>query len=105
MAWRGPSGTRSGPGVTTVTIVAIAVAAAAVAELGVIVLGPDDTGPEPVPVSAADWFDPTATAAARDYHQGQLVLFVIGFAVELAVLAALALGRPRSVRRLLRRLV
>jgi|EndMetStandDraft_8_1072994.scaffolds.fasta_scaffold63764_1 Zn-dependent protease with chaperone function len=104
MAWRGPSVTRSGAGVTTLTIVAIAIAAAAVAELGVIVLGPDDTGPEPVPVRAADWFDPTATVAARDYQQGQLVLFVIGFAVELAALAALALGRPRSVRRLLRRL-
>ena len=51
MAWRGPSGTRSGPGVTTVTIVAIAVAAAAVAELGVIVLGPDDTAPRSVRLS------------------------------------------------------
>jgi Zn-dependent protease with chaperone function len=104
MAWRGRSGGNVGPGMTAVTIVAIAVGAAAVAELAVVLLSPDDVGPDPVPIDAARWFDPAETAAAEDFRGGQLILFSVGFAVELAALAALAIGRPRSARRLLDRL-
>lgn len=104
MAWHGRSGSRAGPGVTAVTVVAIAIGAAAVAELAVVLLAPDDVGPDPVPVDPSRWFDPAETAAAEDYRNGQLILFVIGFAVELGALTALALGRPRPARRLLDRL-
>jgi STE24 endopeptidase len=104
MAWRGRSGSGSGAAPAALGVVALALAAAAVAELAVALLAPADTGPEPVAVAAARWFDPAATAAARDFQTGQRYLFLAGFAVELAALAALALGRPRRLRRLLDRL-
>src|SRR6187200_2478728 len=104
MPRRGPSGGRSASAVTAVTIVAIALAAAAVAEIAVLILSPDDIGPNPVPVDPSQYFDPAKSAAAADFRTGQRNLFLIGFAVELIALAALALGRPRPPRRLLDRL-
>jgi len=104
MAWRGRSGGRSGAGATAVAVVAIALGAAAVAELAVVLLSPDDTGPSPVPVDPSRWFDPAETASAADFQTGQLVLSLVGFTVEIAALAALALGRPRAARRALDRL-
>ncbi len=104
MDWRGRSGSGSGPAVTLVTLAAIALGAAAVAELAVLLLAPADTGPDPLPVDAARWFDPAETAAAVDFRSGQRNLFLIGFGVELAALGALALGRPRFARRFLDRL-
>jgi len=104
MAWRGRSGSGRGAGATAVTVVAIAFGAAAVAELAVVLLTPGDTGPDPVAVDAARWFDPAETAAARDFRDGQLELFLVGFAVEIGALGALALGRPRAARRALDRL-
>lgn len=104
MARSGRSGKASAPAATAVKLVAVALAAALVAELGVLLLGPDDIGPDPVAVDAARWFDPAATAAAADFRTGQRNLFLIGFAVELLALGALALGRPLALRRLLDRL-
>ena len=103
MAWRGRSEAGSGRGATAVTLIAIAVGAAVVAELAVVLLSPDDIGPDPVGVDASRWFDPAETAAAADFRSGQLNLFLAGFAVELLALTALALGRPRPLRRLLDR--
>jgi len=104
MAWRGRAGSGTGPSPSSLGTVAVALAAAAVAELAVVLLSPSDTGPTPVAVEVARWFDPVATAAARDFQDGQRNLFLIGFAVELVALGALALGRPRASRRLLERL-
>jgi STE24 endopeptidase len=104
MARRGGSGSGSGPAPAALAIVAIALAAAAAAELAVVLLAPADAGPDPVAVEAARWFDPAETAASRDYQTGQRVLFFVGLGIELVALAALALGRPRRVRRLLERL-
>ena len=104
MTWRGRSGSESGPAVTPVTLVLIVLGAAAVAEIAVLLLSPGDTGPDPLPVDAARWFDPAASAAAASFRDGQRNLFLVGFAVELAALGALALGRPRRARRALDRL-
>jgi STE24 endopeptidase len=104
MARRGRSGSGSGTGPPVLIVVTLALAVAAVAEVAVILLSPSDTGPEPVAVEAARWFDPAATAAARDYQDGQRLLFWIGFGIELIALAVLAVGRPRPARRLLDRL-
>lgn len=104
MDWRGRSGNGSGPAVTLVTFAAIALGAVAVAEVAVLLLAPADTGPDPLPVDAARWFEPTETAEAADFRSGQRNLFLVGFAVELAALGALALGRPRFARRALDRL-
>ena len=84
-------------------IVVIAVAAALVAELGVLALSPSETGPEPAPVAATDYFQPAEIEQARDYRSGQRNLMLIGLAVELAALGLLAFGRPRRLRRLLER--
>lgn len=104
MTWRGRSAGESGIAVTPVTVAAIVLGAAAVAEIAVILLAPGDTGPDPLPVDAARWFDPAASAAAASFRDGQRNLFLIGFAIELAALGALALGRPRIARRALDRL-
>ena len=104
MTWRGRSGSEAGPAVTPVTLAALVLGAAAVAEIAVLLLAPGDTGPEPLPVVASRWFDPAASAAAASFRDGQRNLFLVGFAVELAALGALALGRPRVARRALDRL-
>ncbi|MCL4286663.1 MAG: M48 family metalloprotease, partial [Thermoleophilia bacterium] len=104
MAWRGGSGGGSGPVPAAIAIVAVALAAATVAELAVVLLAPASSGPEPDAAAAAGWFDPARAEAARDFQAGQRVLFLAGVGIELAALAALALGRPRRLRRLLVRL-
>lgn len=84
-------------------VVAAAVAAVLVAELAVALLAPRDTGPEPAPVAATSVFDRGQIERARDYRDGQLTLFLVGLALELAALALLAAGRPRVLRGLLAR--
>jgi STE24 endopeptidase len=101
MAWRGRSGTGSG---RIVAFIAIAVAAAIVAELAVLILAPHDLGPDPVAVDVGRYFEPAQVERATDFRTGQRNLFLVGFAIELLVLGALALGRPRRARRLLERL-
>ncbi len=104
MASSGRSASGSGPAATIARLVVVAVAAVLVAELAVVLLAPADTGPDPIPVEASQWFDPAASDAAAAYQSGQRNLFLLAFAVELIALAALALGRPRATRRLLDRL-
>ena len=69
------------------------------AALAALLLSPGDTGPEPVPVDAADFLDPDRVERAEDFRQGQVLLFLAGLVIELGVLGLLASGRPRFVRR------
>jgi len=96
---RGSKGLGGGAG----RVIAVALAAALVAELGVILLSPSDTGPDPASVKPADYFSAEQIERARDYRGGQRNLFLLGLAIELGALALLALGRPRWTRRLLDR--
>lgn len=97
MLRRGPLGTGRG------RIVAVAVAAAVVAELAVLVLSPAERGPDPVAVDAASYLEADGIERARDFRGGQQALGLAGLGVEVAVLALLALGRPRRARELLER--
>jgi STE24 endopeptidase len=76
-----------------------AVAMVLVAEAAVWLLGPRDEPPDPVPVAESDYFSQTELDRAHDFRSGQLELAAVGIVLELAVLAALALGRPARVRR------
>lgn len=87
----------SGPG----RIVAVAIAAAVVAELAVLVLSPAPPELDPVGVEATEYFAADQIERARDFRGGQRNLFLLGLAIELGVLAALACGRPRRFRALL----
>ncbi len=91
-------------GSTALRIGGAAIAMLIVAELAVWVLSPGDRLPEPVPVSAGDYFGAAELRRAIDYRDGQRWLAVAGLAIEAAVLLALALGRPAIVRRGLVRL-
>jgi STE24 endopeptidase len=81
-----------------------AVATVLVAELAVWLLSPRDTGPEPAPVSERDFFTEAELERAHDYREGQRWLLLAGLAIEVAVVLAIALGRPGAVRRALDRL-
>jgi STE24 endopeptidase len=95
---RGRLGT--GPG----RIIAVAIAAAIAAELALLLLAPGDPGPDPAAVDPASFFDPSQIARGRDFQTGQRNLYLVGFAIELAALALLALGHPRRLAPLLTRL-
>ncbi len=95
---RGRLGT--GPG----RIVAVALAAAIVAELALLLLGPGDPGPAPAEVDASAYFDAAQIDRGRDFQTGQRNLALAAFAIEVATLALLALGRPRRLGPVLARL-
>jgi hypothetical protein len=82
---------------------AVAVATLIVAEGAVWLLRPRDGAVEPARVAEGDYFPAAEIERARDFHSGQLWLFAGTLAVEGGVLVALALGRPRAVRRALDR--
>lgn len=90
-------------GAGTVRIVAAILIAALAAELAVLALSPAQTGPDPAPVELGRFFDSERVALAEQYRGDQRRLLLIGLAVELAALTALALGRPRWSRRALTR--
>lgn len=92
------------PRSTAARIGAAAVAMVLVAELCVWVLGPGDPPWDPVAVSESSYFEPDELDRARDYRDDQRWLLLAGIVIELAALAALALGRPAAVRRGLDRL-
>ncbi len=94
---------RGGLGTGRGRIIAAALAAAIVAELAVIGLSPSDIGPAPAPVDVATTFDGARVERAREFHDGQRAVFLVGLAIELGALALLATGRPRVTRRLLER--
>jgi STE24 endopeptidase len=80
------------------------VALIVVAEGAVLLLRPSDDGPDPLPVSAGDYFDPAEIARATDYRSGQRLLLFAGLGAQALAVGALAVGRPRTARDLLERL-
>lgn len=92
------------PRSTGARVGAVAVAMILVAELAVWALGPGGSAWDPVAVSESSYFEPEELERARDYRDGQRWLLLAGMALELAALAALALGRPAAFRRALERL-
>lgn len=85
-------------------ILAIAAAALAVALLAAAVLSPDASGPEPVTVDAGEVLAPQALDRAVSYRAELRAVSITILVGELAVLLALALGRPRRTADLLGRL-
>jgi STE24 endopeptidase len=75
-----------------------------VAEAAVWLLAPRDRPPDPVPVAESDYFSPAELDRAHDLRDPQRLLLFAGLAIEGAVLAAVALGRPAPLRRALERL-
>jgi STE24 endopeptidase len=75
-----------------------------VAEAAVWVLAPRDQPPDPVPVAESDYFSPAEVDRAHDFRDPQRLLLFAGLAIEGAILAAVALGRPAPLRRGLERL-
>lgn len=78
------------------------IAALAVAELAVWILWPSGDIIHPADVSASAYFDPAELRRIADFHDPQRLLGLASLAVELILLAALALWRPAPVRRALR---
>lgn len=76
-----------------------AVAMIVVAELAVWVLAPGDKPPAPTPVAAGEYFSSAEIERAEAYRDGQARLFIASLVIEGAVLAVIALGRPRVARR------
>src|SRR5688572_21476835 len=104
MPLRGRSRVPAGlAGASAGRVLAVVLAAVLVAELAVLALSPGDLGPDPLAVDAADWFTAEQIERARDFRSGQRNLMLAGLAIELIALAALALGRPRVLRRMLER--
>lgn len=85
-------------------IFACLLAAITVAIALVLVLSPDQPGPPAGEAEAARYFEPEAIAAADDYRDPQRLIGLGLLVVELGLLAAFAIGRPRKVRGWLDRL-
>lgn len=82
---------------------AAAVAAVLVAEAAVLLLRPKDAAVKPAQVAASRYFSEAELEPARDYRGGARRIFLATLAVEGGVLVLLVIGRPRLVRRGLRR--
>jgi STE24 endopeptidase len=78
---------------------AAAITAVVVAEAAAWLLRPRDEAIDPAPVSESDYFSEAEIERAEDYRGGQRLLLAGTLAVEGGLLVALALGRPRFVRR------
>ena len=85
-------------------ILATAAAALAVALLAAFLLSPESSGPDPVAVDATEVLAPEALDRAVSYRAELRAVSIVVLFAELAVLAALALGRPRRAADLLARL-
>ena len=83
---------------------AVTVAAVVVAEGAFLALRPRGETIQPLAVAASDYFDSAEIERAEDYRDLQRLLGLGSLALSGAVLVVLALGRPRSARRLLDRL-
>ena len=84
-----------------IAIAAVAVAAVAVAEIAAWAIGPHGGLIDPDHVSAGAYFSATQLDRAADFSGPQRWIGLGGLAVELAVLALLALWRPPPMRRAL----
>jgi STE24 endopeptidase len=85
-------------------VIAAALAMLVAAELAVLVLSPGVKLPDPAAVSPGDHFSQAELARAVEYRDGQRWLLLAGMAIELVLLALVALGRPAALRRGLARL-
>ena len=88
-----------GPG--AVRIAGVGLAALAVAAGAVWALSPRDDAPEPADVSEQSYFSESEIDRAEDFRGGQRALGLASLAVEVGLLAALALWRPPPLRRAL----
>ncbi|CAN5398455.1 M48 family metallopeptidase [soil metagenome] len=89
---------------TPFRLVLSAVAMVAVAELVLVVLSPGEPGIPPAHVDQSRFFDQAELQRAANYQGGQRLLGYAGLLVQTLVGLALALGRPRRLRRLFERL-
>jgi STE24 endopeptidase len=81
----------------------VLVTAVVVAEAAVLLMRPRDRGPEPVPVDPRAYFSPAQIEKGDAFRTGQLWLFGLGSAVELAALVLLVRRPPRILQRRFRR--
>ena len=84
-----------------VRIAGVGLAALAVAAGAVWALSPRDDAPEPADVSEQRYFSEVEIDTAEEFRGGQRRLGIASLAVELGLLAALALWRPPPLRRAL----
>ena len=89
------------PQSAAVRIGGAAVAMIVVAELAVWLLAPGDEPPAPVPVEQAEYFTAAELDRAESFRDGQALLLVGALVIEGGVLVAIAMGRPRRLRRAL----
>ena len=82
-----------------VRIAGVGLAALAVAAGAVWALSPRDDAPEPADVAEHRYFSDEEIDRAEDFRGGQRALGLASLAVELGLLAALALWRPPPLRR------
>jgi STE24 endopeptidase len=75
------------------------VAAVVVAEVGVVLLRPRDSGPEPVVVDARAYFSADQLEKGRDFRRGQLALYGVQLLIEGGLLVLLVRRPPRWLRR------
>ena len=76
-----------------VRITGVALAALAVAAGAVWVLSPSDDAPDPVEVSEERYFSDEELNRAEDFRGGQRALGLASLALEIGILAVLALWR------------
>ena len=81
-----------------------AAAMVAAAEAAAHLIGSASDPLSPAAVDASDYFSAEEVERGRSYRSGQLRLALAGTGLQLALLAGLALGRPRLARRALARL-
>ena len=78
-------------------VIALA-AALAVAEVGVLLFWPEGGVVRPDDVAASAYFTPAQISRAEDYRGGQVLLYLAGALLELAVLGLLVARPPRLLR-------
>ena len=81
-----------------IAVAAVAVAAVAVAEIVAWLIGPHGGAIDPDHVSAAAYFSAAQLDRAADFNGPQRLIGLGSLLVQLAVLALLALWRPRVLR-------
>ncbi|UJA20655.1 M48 family metalloprotease [Thermoleophilia bacterium SCSIO 60948] len=89
---------------SALAILAAGLAALAISVLAVVAFAPSPTPVEPARVDPASILDGPRLEQARDLRGQGRLLYAIGLALQIALLATLAAGRPRFIARRLERL-